>query len=74
MLDVEVVGRLIEQQYLRALGKSAGNVYALAFATGQRAPDARAQVRGIEVGQGLLDDRAILLGKRRQGGQPRGTP
>lgn len=70
MLDVQVVGRFVQQQYLRALGQGAGDVHTLALATGQRAPQARTQVQGIKVGQRLLDDVAVLPGERRQGREP----
>ena len=71
MLNVQVVGRFVQQQHLRPLGQRTGDVHTLALATGQRPPQARAQVQGVEVGQGLLDDGAVLPGERCQGREPR---
>lgn len=61
MLDVQVVGRLVQQEYLRPLRQGAGDVHALALATGQCAPKACAQVQGVEVSQRLLDDDTVFL-------------
>ena len=38
VLDVEVVGRFVQQQLARLLGEGAGDLRALAFAAGKRVP------------------------------------
>ena len=39
MLDVEVVGRLVEEQFARSLGQGAGDVGAFGFGVAATAPD-----------------------------------
>ena len=73
MLDIQVVGRLVQQQHLRPLCQGSGDVHALALAPGQRPPKACAQVQSVEVGQGLLDDHTVFPGERRQHRQPGGA-
>ena len=70
VLDVQVIGRFVEQQYLRALGQGAGDVDTLAFAAGQAVPGPVFQVRRIDVAQCLLDDGGVLVRPRTQGRQP----
>ncbi|MNE73993.1 hypothetical protein D3C80_1700380 [compost metagenome] len=48
-------------------------MHPLALATRQRTPQARAQVQGVEVRQGLLDDGTVLPRERCQCRQPRCT-
>ena len=56
VLDIQVIGRFVQQQDPRALGQGASDVHALTLAAGEAAPGALAQMRRIDIAQGLMDD------------------
>ena len=51
-----MIGGLIQQQDLRALGQGPGDMHALSLTTREPAPGTVAQMRSIHIGQCLLDN------------------
>ncbi len=61
VLDIQVVGRFVQQQDLRALGQGASDMHALTLAAREATPRAPAKMRRIDVAQGLMDDVFVRL-------------
>ncbi|MNP81231.1 hypothetical protein D3C76_1795360 [compost metagenome] len=64
MLDIQVIGRLVEQQDLRVLGQGSSDMHTLALATRKRPPVTVDQVSGIDVAQSLPDDVIVFARPR----------
>lgn len=72
MPDIEMVGRLVQQQNMRLLRQCAGNVQALAFAAGKVMPVSLGLVRHIDISERRIDDGVVLwrpCGKRAEIGR-----
>ena len=72
--DIEVVGRFVQEQDLRLLRQSAGDVQTLPFSTGKRMPHPLSEAFHINVTQRLVNDCIILRRPRRNGTLVRDTP
>ena len=62
MVDVQVVGGLIQQDIFRVLGDDHGDHGPLALAAGELVQEAVLKVLQFHVGDGLVDDGLVLLG------------
>ena len=64
--DVEVVGRLVEQQQPRLLGQRPGEVDPLALAAGEGAVEPLGELEGADIGEAAQREGAVVAAGRRE--------